>query len=564
MDHAPPATRAALACCGVLGCLACGDALTPPRGPVHRLSVSPESTTVTAGDSVHFTVVARNSGQGVLANPALTWTSSDTTVARVRPDGTALGVAPGAALIAVGADLARDTARLLVVARVEGLRIVPAGATLVPGGQYPLAAYSVAADGAVIRGVDAQWVSSDTAAVRIAATGTATGVAAGRAVVRAAAGAFGDSAVVRVLRPAYAGVSAGPSKNTCAAGPDGAFCWGVEEYFGSLGTGAALAGLAAPVGVAGAVALTAVSAGEGFACGLASDGRAYCWGHAAYGRLGSAVADSVVPAPVAVSGTLRLRALSAGRRHACGVTATGDVWCWGGNSTGALGISPATETSAVPVHVEVAAPVETVGAGFLHSCGLTTDGEVLCWGRGFQLGDSAGVTRPTPAPIHGGRRYRALSVGWTHSCALTADSTAYCWGFNFSGECGSSVGGTVPLVPVPVEGAPRLASISAGYSTTCGLTAAGEAWCWGANVGGFLGTGDTLSLPTPRRVAAGFRFAVLSVGQQHVCGLGLDGVLYCWGSAEGGMLGDGATAGVRTTPAPVLGQRTATRRTSPR
>ena len=554
MDRTTVPVRAALLCGVMLASAACRENLVPARGPAREVTIAPESAAIAVGDSVRFTAVARNGSGSVLAGQALAWSSSDTAVARVRADGTALGVSRGEATIAVTADSARDSVHLRVQPLVAGVRIAPAGATLVPGGRYPLAVHTVDPEGVPIARVDAQWATSDTTVARVAASGEVLALSEGVARVSATLGALTDSVSVRVTRVTFTSISAGPSLSTCATGPTGAFCWGSDGgYAGSLGTGAAVELLAAPVGVASAVPLAAVSVGDAFACGLTEDGRAYCWGNNAFGRLGSTTSDSVAPSPTLVAGALVLQAVGAGRRHACGLATGEQVWCWGGNSTGALGIPITTETSTVPVQVESPVRFVSVGAGFLHTCALAEDGTVYCWGRGFQLGDSVGVTGHEPRPVHGTRRYRELSVGWTHTCALAADSTAWCWGFNFSGELGTAAG-AILYVPVQVEGAPPFAHIAAGYSSTCALTAAGEAWCWGWNTGGHLGTGDTLSVPTPRSVGGGVRFAALSAGNQHTCGIGLDGVAYCWGSAASGMLGDGTTEGVRTAPVRVQGQ----------
>jgi len=555
MPLAPPTVRAALLCGGVLAAAACRENLVPARGPAREVTISPESAAIAVGDSVRFTAVARNGSGSVLSGRTLAWSSTDTTVAVVRADGTALGVRRGEVAIVAAADSALDTALLRVQPLVAGVRIAPAGTTLVPGGRYPLAAFIVDPDGVPIARVDAQWMASDTTVARVAASGEVVAWSEGAVRVRAAFGALADSIPVRVTRVAFTAISAGPSLSTCASGPGGAFCWGSDGgYAGSLGTGAAVELLSTPVGVASAEPLTVVSVGDAFACGLTEEGHTYCWGNNAFGRLGSATSDSVAPSPTPVSGALVLSSISAGRRHACGLAPDAQLWCWGGNSTGALGAPITLETSPAPVAVESPVRFVSVGAGFLHTCALAEDGTAYCWGRGFQLGDSAGVTGHEPRPVHGARRYRELSVGWTHTCALAADSTAWCWGFNLSGESGTTAG-TILYVPTLVEGAPPLAHIASGYSSTCGLTAAGEAWCWGWNTGGHLGTGDTLSVPTPRPAGGGVRFAALSAGNQHTCGIGLDGVAYCWGSAALGMLGDGTTEGVRTAPVRVQGQQ---------
>ena len=95
--------------------------------------------------------------------------------------------------------------------------------------------------------------------------------------------------------------------------------------------------------------------------------------------------------------------------------------------------------------------------------------------------------------------------------------------------------------PVRVTAAPAFVSIAANVSNTCGLTAGGEAWCWGRNQGGIVGDGTTDDRRTPTRVAGGIRFTEISVGSLVACGISIDKRAYCWGQGAGGQLGSPAT-----------------------
>jgi alpha-tubulin suppressor-like RCC1 family protein len=533
--------------------LACRENLQPAGGPVASVRIAPESLTIAQGDTAVLAATARDASGGVLAGVPITWSSSDTVVVAVGPGGQVRGGAAGVATIAAAADRETGTARITVVARSAGVDVVPSMVTLVPGGAFPLAALALDPAGVPLGPRTAAWASTDTSVVRVASDGTLAAGAAGTAWVVARIGDLRDSTRVRVVVATFTAVSAGPYQSTCATGPQGAFCWGNEAAAGNLGAGTRLDLASTPVGVVGGEGLTAVSAGDAFTCGLSAAGAPECWGNGAYGRLGDGSVDSVRVVPVPVAGGLVLGALSAGRRHACGLGSDGRVLCWGGNSTGALGIPAATDHSALPVVVTMDRTIVSVGAGYLHSCGLGADSVAYCWGRGFQLGDSIGVSRPQPAPVYGGHRFTALSVGWNHTCGLATDAQVWCWGYNLAGELGRATG-MIVTVPVAVDGGPAFASVTAGYTATCGLTADGSAYCWGWNNAGQLGTGDTISGPAPRPVAGGRRFTQLSVGNVHTCGLATDGLLYCWGSRERGMLGDGTDTGFRTTPAAVNGQ----------
>ncbi|HEV7914025.1 MAG TPA: hypothetical protein VGP22_09675, partial [Albitalea sp.] len=104
-----------------------------------------------------------------------------------------------------------------------------------------------------------------------------------------------------------------------------------------------------------------ISAGETHTCGVDLDNRAFCWGDNTHGQLGTGTLPDLScgldpqqqprlcqPAPVEVSGALRFRTVSAGDGHSCGLTTGGDVFCWGHNDRGQLGNASFTD-SRVPV-----------------------------------------------------------------------------------------------------------------------------------------------------------------------------------------------------------------------
>jgi hypothetical protein len=536
---------------GVAG--ACIENIPKPSGTVASITIVPESTAVMQGDTLTLVATARNASHVILTDVELGWASSDLNVATVTGAGLVRAVAPGAATIVATADAASGSARVSVVPRIVALRITPRGLTLVPGGQFAFVADGVDSSGTPIARRAPTWTSSDTTVVRIAADGAATALRVGSAWLLAHDGALADSVRVLATTVHFTAVSAGPYQNTCATGPQGAFCWGYDGNAGNLGIGVGVDAANTPIGVVGGDRFVAVTAGDAFTCGLTADGAPYCWGDGTYGRLGDGTTDISRATPAAVAGSLTLQNISTGRRHACGLTPAGQAWCWGGNSRGALGVPLATAQSAVPVPVATEQLFTAVRAGYVHTCGLAPDSVIWCWGRGTELGDSVAVTRTQPAPVYGGHRFRSLSVGWTHSCGVATDDQIYCWGYNLAGEIGRQADSLVKM-PVTVDGGPALVSVTAGYYATCGLTADARAYCWGLNNTGQLGTGDAVGGPLPRAVAGGLLFTSLSIGYGHTCGIATDGLLYCWGGGLHGMLGDGTDSGERLTPHPVSGQ----------
>src|SRR5215213_1111887 len=78
--------------------------------------------------------------------------------------------------------------------------------------------------------------------------------------------------------------------------------------------------------------------------------------------------------------------------------------------------------------------------------------------------------------------------------------------------------------------------VGAGYSSTCGITTDGVAYCWGSNTFGELGTGTIIDHDTPVRVRGGHTFRQISAGEFHTGAVTDDDKAYCWGTNGSGQL----------------------------
>ena len=317
-------------------------------------------------------------------------------------------------------------------------------------------------------------------------------------------------------------------------------------------TGALTLGQSAP---ASAATPAMVSAGDGFSCSLI-DQEVWCWGKNTTGELGVGTdTDSLVPERV---GTLPIAIdVSAGHDHACAVDAGNNVWCWGSNAFGEVGNGTTSVQVESPVQVPgVLATQVSVGDG--STCALTTTGTVECWGDNNygELGDGNTADASTPQPVTGLPPITQIAAGYFHACALDVSGAVWCWGDNSGGALGTGKKNGASDVPVAARLSGAI-SIAAGSADTCAILTGGDLKCWGGNSVGQLGTGDTVNHPAPVQVAG-----VTSGAQQVTLGQGFGCAIistavptaFCWGDSGGdGELGTGSFSLQSPVPVPVFG-----------
>lgn len=526
--------------------------------PAATISVTPATIDLYQDDSVQLSAVVRDSAGQTLADRPVFWSSSDPARVHITDAGLAIGLASGPATITARAEAVSGTASIHVTIRIGSVTIDQGDLSVVPGATLRLSATPFSRTGDPLGGHAISWTSADTALVQVAPDGGLIARREGATTVTVTVEGVSASIGIRVERLTFTAVSAGEFRHTCGRVADGrVFCWG-QNSLGQLGV-AALSLATSPVATKGAPRLAAVTAGAAFTCGLGDTGVVYCWGSAARGRLGTG-ATANTPHPALVPVTEPLRTLSSGWNHTCGVGGDGRGTCWGEFPQVGNYPSPVAHT---PVSVLGEVNYVAIAAGEGFSCGLGTDSLAYCWGTNFseRLGDDTVPLSVTPLPVSGGRHFATISAGGLHACGLMASGAAFCWGDNASGQLGA--GSAAPAgaaIPQPVVGGLVFTAIAAGSRATCALTPAGEAYCWGSNDGGQLGSNAAdvcTGLPcnrAPLAVAGGLQFTQISVGDQHSCGLSVPGILYCWGKNDTGQMGDG-TLTDRPAPAPVAGQR---------
>ncbi|HTK52665.1 MAG TPA: hypothetical protein VL308_12310 [Gemmatimonadaceae bacterium] len=278
---------------------------------------------------------------------------------------------------------------------------------------------------------------------------------------------FATSGPVLVQIPSslpFSQISAGAT-HTCAVRADGAlFCWGSNDR-GQLGTSSAVGGIVR-VFVGGTV--SAVSAGQQRTCARTSNGTVSCWGATWFERDNGLEMTRAVFSPAPVPAAPQMSTLSVGSFTTCGTDFQARAWCWEANPRGELG--DGTQSGAVVPHaVAGGLSFVQVSAGIVQTCGIATTGAGYCWGDDSfgQLGihpsllvERCGAQQlpcaTTPIAVTGLQKFVDLSTGFgSHACGVTTNGNLYCWGLGVSGQRGdgSEFGGIA--TPLRVVEPPR-------------------------------------------------------------------------------------------------------------
>src|SRR5271165_576227 len=255
--------------------------------------------------------------------------------------------------------------------------------------------------------------------------------------------------------------------------------------------------------------------------------------------------------------------VSAGAQHSLILKDDGTVWASGDNSAGELG-NGTTTSSSTPV--QVLAPlgqsgflqnIIAVAADANESFAVDNQGNVWAWGANTngQLGVGNTVNESLPTRVSGVSGAVAVTTGQSHTIVLRNDGTVWGWGANTSGQIGNGALTAWETIPVQVMAGPTqpmrgLVAIVAGANHTVAIDNNGNVWAWGANTSGQLGNGDTSGTAQTYPVQAYIASVVtIAAGTSNSYALQGNGNVWAWGDNSVGELGNGTTStAVSATP----------------
>lgn len=234
--------------------------------------------------------------------------------------------------------------------------------------------------------------------------------------------------------------------------------------------------------------------------------------------------------------------ITAQRYHTCALTSDKSVLCWGNNDNGRLGDGTITKRLLPVGVVGLTGTIDMIDAGGQHTCVVTTTNTVKCWGQNNygQLGNRSNSDSTTPVDVSGLNDITAVSAGGSHSCARQSNGNLYCWGDNTYGQVGNN---STDHQNQPVFILANVQTVALGSIHTCVLLFDGTVKCWGSNQNGQVGDGTTelqrLTPTTVIGVKSTTTVTAIAAVRDHTCILLNDGTAQCWGLNDSGQLGDG-------------------------
>lgn len=327
----------------------------------------------------------------------------------------------------------------------------------------------------------------------------------------------------------------------------------------------------------------------GFTCSVLADSTGRCWGDGNFGSPELGQPD--LQSPTDVSWFDNVSQIATGGIFGCALLQSDmlgvgtQVWCWGDNreressNNASVTAVPFSAPQSVGVNGLLTKPasnyLSTISAGYDSACAVTLSNSVTCWGS-----DNSGAARLAPSQLvlGGVKSWKAtgLAMGGTsneghpesHGCAVvnvkknavvTLNGKVYCWGADDAGQlgdlavhdnvdCADKALSSCSATGVAVKTAAGadltgVKQIASGGKHSCAVTVAGDAYCWGSNANGQLGTSTSVSSSaTAVKIRSGV--TAIAAGEDHTCAIVSDSSagspatsVICWGDSSDGQVG---------------------------
>ncbi|XP_063817684.1 probable E3 ubiquitin-protein ligase HERC4 isoform X1 [Pseudophryne corroboree] len=261
------------------------------------------------------------------------------------------------------------------------------------------------------------------------------------------------------------------------------------------------------VGALDAQNIVAVSCGEAHTLALNDKGQVFSWGLTKDGQIGIHVIEECVRVPRNIKSLsdIHIVQVSCGHHHSLALSKESDIYVWGDNRYGQLGLGYELKKEAAPKHLKSLSgiPFYQIAAGGAHSFALTLSGAIFGWGRNKfgQLGLNDENDRSVPCLLKSLRSQRIVHIccGEDHTATLTKEGGVFTFGAGGYGQLGhNSTNNEInPRKVFELMGS-IVTQIACGRQHTLAFVpSSGRIYSFGLGGNGQLGTGSTCNRKSP-------------------------------------------------------------------
>jgi len=309
-------------------------------------------------------------------------------------------------------------------------------------------------------------------------------------------------------------------------------------------------------------AVKQIACGKSHTLILTKEGQVYSCGSNDYGQLGHEKPRTKLYAIPGLD-AWKIVLVACGENHSLALNEWGQVLSWGCNLYGQLGLNNINDMNSKPRIVKdlVTSYVIQIACGYKHSLALTSRGELYTWGsnENGQLGvglKNKVVPVPTLVSSIKGLPIALIACGASHSFVLSKSGAVYGWGKNKFGQLGlnSELDHVYPTQLKTIRTI-KVKYISCGEDFSVFLTQDGGVLTCGAGMYGQLGHGSYANEILPRKVLElmGSTVTQIGCGRRHTLAFILSrNRVFAFGTGGLGQLGNRALANV-SSPQVVLG-----------
>jgi len=276
------------------------------------------------------------------------------------------------------------------------------------------------------------------------------------------------------------------------------------------------------------------------------DGTLWSWGYNGYGQLGQNNTTQR-SSPTQIPGTWSDNISGGSEYSMFAVNTDGELFAWGDNTEGQLGLNNRTRySSPIQIPGTWSTTAGKVWVGKHVTFAVKTNGELYSWGAnsGGQLGLGGPGEKSSPCQVPGTTWNQCAGANWV-SFATRTDGTMWCWGYNEYGELGlneqGSPGSHLYRSPVQMGGTgwKKVTSSKGSNPIMYAINTSGELYSWGYNHSGAMGVpslGGSGRYSSPTQIP-GTTWDDIIVSSNTPIATKTDGTIWGWGSGSSGIFG---------------------------